>query len=134
MPGRLLLSPLSSVLPTEIRLPMLLMVQGIALVAIAVFSGPALVVAVMAFGAAAGVMTLERAAVVIEWFGRASFGTSNGQLASGALFARACAPFAVELLHGAFSYAGVFGLLAVCLLLGSALIGVATRVRHTPHA
>ena len=134
VPGRLLLSPLSSVLPTEMRLPMLLVVQGIALVATAVSSGPALVVAVIVFGAAAGVMTLERAAVVIEWFGCASFGTSNGQLASGALFARACAPFAVELLHGSFSYAGVFGLLAVCLFLGSASLGVATRVRHRVQA
>jgi MFS family permease len=127
VPGRLLLSPLSKVLPTSIRLPSLLVVQGAALVGIAVLGGPALVLAVMAFGAAAGVMTLERAAVVIEWFGRESFGAGNGRLASGALFARAAAPLAVELLHGLFSYAGVFGLLAVCLSSGSVLIGLAAR-------
>jgi MFS family permease len=127
VPGRLLLSPLSNVLSTAIRLPSLLVVQACALVGVAVLTGPALVVAVMTFGAAAGAMTLERAAVVIEWFGRESFGAANGQLASSSLFARAGAPFAVELLHGTFSYAGVLGLLAVCLMVGSGLIGLATR-------
>jgi predicted MFS family arabinose efflux permease len=130
VPGRLLLSPLSNVLPTELRLPSLLIVQAVALVGIAVLSGPILVVAVAAFGAAAGVMTLERAAVAIEWFGRESFGAGSGQLASSALLARAGAPFAIELLHGSFSYAAVLGLLAVCLLLGSAVVGVATRARR----
>jgi MFS family permease len=131
VPGRLLLSPLSSALPLRIRLPALLVAQAGALVGIAVFSGPALVVAVMTFGATAGVMTLERATVVVEWFGRESFGAGSGLLASAAALARAGAPFAVELLHGSTSYAGVCGLLAGCLLLGSAVLGVATRV-HPP--
>jgi MFS family permease len=130
VPGRLLLSPLSSVLPTAIRLPSLLVIQAGALVGIAILTGPALVVAVMVFGAAAGVMTLERAAVVLEWFGRESFGAGNGQLASSSLFARAGAPFAIELLHGTFSYGGVLGLLAVCLVVGSALLGFAARARR----
>jgi MFS family permease len=130
VPGRLLLSPLSNVLPTELRLPSLLIVQGLALVGIAVFTGPALVVAVMTFGAAAGVMTLERAAVALEWFGPESFGEGSGQLTSSALFARAAAPFAIELLHVSTSYAGVLVLLAACLLIGSALLGVATRTRR----
>jgi hypothetical protein len=121
---------LSTVLHTEIRLPSLLVIQACALVGIAVLTGPALIVAVMLFGAAAGVMTLERAAVVIEWFGRESFGTGNGQLASSSLLARAGAPFAIELLHGTFSYGGVLGLLAACLMVGSALIAFATRARR----
>ncbi len=130
VPGRLLLSPLSSAVPTDIRLPLLLVVQGIALVALAVLSGPALIVAVIAFGAAAGVMTLERATVVVELFGRESFGAANGQLASGALFARAAAPFTIELLHGIVSYTVVLGWLAMCLLVGSAIVGVALRARR----
>jgi MFS family permease len=77
VPARLLLSPLSNVLSTEIRLPSLLVLQGGALIGIAVLTGPTLAVAVMTFGAAAGVMTLERAAVVIEWFGRESFGARS---------------------------------------------------------
>jgi hypothetical protein len=130
VPGRLLLSPLSNVLPTEIRLPSLLAVQGAALVGIAVSTGPALVVAVLAFGAAGGVMTLERAAVVIEWFGRESFGERSGQLASSSLLARATAPFAIELLRGSLGYTRALGVLAAGLGLGSALLAVATRSRN----
>lgn len=130
VPGRLLLSPLRHVLSTETRLPLLLVVQGAALVGVAVLTGPALVVALMTFGAAAGVMTLERAAVAIEWFGRERFGAGSGQLASSSLFARAGAPFAVELLHGSLGYARVLGLMAACLLTGSALLGVAAGSRR----
>lgn len=130
VPGRLLLSPLSSVLSRELRLPALLVVQGLALLGIALFDGPALVVAVVTFGASAGIMTLERAAVVVDWFGRESFGTGSGQLASSALFARAGAPFAVELAHRSFSYAAVLGALAVCLWVGSVLISSAARTRR----
>lgn len=130
VPGRLLLSPLSSALGTELRLPALLVIQGLALVGIASLHGPALVGAVVTFGASAGVMTLERATVVIEWFGRESFGAGSGQLASSALFARAGAPFAIELMHGSFSYAAVLGWLAVCVWVGSVLIGGAVRARR----
>jgi predicted MFS family arabinose efflux permease len=130
VPGRLLLSPLSHALPTEVRLPSLLVVQAGALIGIAVLTGPALAVAIMTFGAAAGVMTLERAAVVIEWFGRESFGARSGQLASSSLFARAAAPFAVELVRGSLDYARALGVLAVCLTLGSALLVAATRARR----
>jgi MFS family permease len=127
VPGRLLLSPLSRVLTTAVRLPALLIVQAGALVGIATLSGPGLVACLVTFGAAAGVMTLERAAVVIEWFGDARFGAGSGQLASTSLFARAGAPFAIELLHGQLAYARVLELLAACLVLGSALIGIATK-------
>lgn len=130
VPGRLLLSPLSNALPTEIRLPSLLVIQAGALIGIAVLTGPALVIAVMTFGAAAGVMTLERAAVVLEWFGRESFGARSGQLAAGSLFARAAAPFAIELVRGSLGYARALGVLAVCLAIGSALLVVATRARR----
>lgn len=130
VPGRLLLAPLSQVLTSELRLPSLLVVQAAALVGVAVLTGPALVVAVTIFGAAAGVMTLERAAIAIEWFGRESFGAGSGQLAASALLARAGAPFAIELLHGSFSYAAVLGLLACCLLLGSVLVSAAARLRR----
>jgi predicted MFS family arabinose efflux permease len=130
VPGRWLLSPLSRVLTTDIRLPCLLVVQAASLLGIALLNGPLLLLSLAAFGAAAGVMTLERAAVVIEWFGREAFGVGSGQLAAGASLARAVAPFAVELLHGSFSYARVLGVLAVCSLIGSALITFAVRDRR----
>lgn len=133
VPGRWLLSPLGNVVPVGVRLPLLLMLQGLALLGIAVLSGPALVVAVIGFGATAGAMTLERAAVVIECFGRDSFGSGSGQLASGALFARAGAPLAVELLLNSVSYASVLALLAVCLFVGGTMLGIAIRpLRRLP--
>jgi predicted MFS family arabinose efflux permease len=129
VPGRLLLSPLARVVRSEIRLPLLLFVQAAALAAIAVGSGPALAVAIFFFGAANGIVTLERAAVVVEWFGRESFGARSGQIASLAWLARAAAPFSVELLHGTTRYAGVFGLLAVVLASGGAAACAANRLR-----
>jgi hypothetical protein len=84
----------------------------------------------MTFGASAGVMTLERAAVVIEWFGRDSFGARSGQLASSSLFARATAPFVIELARGSFGYVRALVGLTACLLLGSALLIGATRARR----
>jgi MFS family permease len=134
VPGRLLLAPLSSVLSTEVRLPALLLIQAGALVGIAVLSGPSLVVAVLAFGAAAGVMTLERASVVIEWFGRESFGAGSGQLASRALFARAGAPFAIELLRDKLGSPRAFGVLTIVLLVGSVLIVAGARLRRRPQS
>jgi predicted MFS family arabinose efflux permease len=130
VPGRLLLSPLSNIVPTKVRLPALLVIQAGALIGISFLTGPPLVVAVMIFGAAAGVMTLERASVVIEWFGRERFGAESGQLASSSLFARAAAPFAIELVRGRLGYAHALGVLAVCLLIGSALFVGAIRARR----
>lgn len=130
VPGRLLLSSVSNVVPTDQRLPLLLVVQGVALAAVALLSGPPLILAVIIFGATAGVMTLERAAVVLEWFGRDAFSTASGQLTAAALFARAGAPFAVEVLHARLSYAAVLQLLAICLLIGSGIVGLAIRGRR----
>lgn len=127
VPGRLLLSPVSRALSIEVRLPLLLLIQGGALAGISFLTGPPLVVAVMTFGAAAGVMTLERAAVVIEWFGGDSFGARSGRLASSSLLARATAPFVIELVRGSFGYTRALAGLTVCLLLGSALLVGATR-------
>jgi len=130
VPGRLLLAPLRRAVRTELRLPALFVVQAGALVGLAVASGPALWLAVFCFGAAGGIMTLERATVVLEWFGRDSFGARSGHIASIAFLARAGSPFAVELLHGTTSYAGVFGLLALALVGGGVVVGVAHRLRR----
>lgn len=130
VPGRLLLAPVSNVIPTDVRLPLLLIVQAVALAAVTRLAGPALIFAVVTFGATAGVMTLERAAVVLEWFGRDAFSTASGHLAAAALFARAAAPFAVELMHASLSYAAVLQVLASCIFLGSPIVGLAIRGRR----
>jgi predicted MFS family arabinose efflux permease len=129
VPGRLLLSPLQRALRSELRLPLLFVVQAGALAAIATVSGPALAPAVLFFGAANGMMTLERAAVVAEWFGRERFGAHSGHIASLASFARAAAPFAVELLREATSYSGVLGVLALFVAAGGVAVALANRRR-----
>lgn len=129
VPGRLLLLPLQRAVRTELRLPLLFFVQAGALAGIAALSGPALALAVLVFGAAGGMMTIERATVVVEWFGRDSFGARSGHIASIGLLARAAAPFAVEVLHGTTSYSGVFLGLAVGLGAGGVVIAAANRMR-----
>jgi hypothetical protein len=129
VPGRLLLGPLQRVVRADMRLPLLFVVQAGALAAMAVASGPALALGVFVFGAANGMTTLDRASVVLEWFGQSSFGARSGQIASFALLARAAAPVSVEALHDTTPYAGVFALLAVALVLAGVLALAASRVR-----
>jgi MFS family permease len=130
VPGRLLLSCVSNIVATEVRLPLLFVLQGVALAAVALLSGPVLILAVVTFGATAGVMTLERAAVVLEWFGRDAFSTASGQLATATLFARAAAPFAVEVMHGNLNYATVLQILSLGVLIGGVVVGLAIRSRR----
>ena len=129
VPGRLMLAPLRRALPTAVRLPATFVVQAAALVGIAVASGPALAAALFVFGAANGMMTLERASVVVEWFGRERFGARSGDVASVALLARAAAPLLVEVLRGAASYAAVLVAIAIALAGGGAAVRIADRAR-----
>lgn len=125
IPGRLSLLPLSRVLRTGVRLPLLFLVQAGALAAIAVGPGALLPVAIVLFGAAAGTMTLERAAVTLEHFGRDAFGAQSGRITSISFVARAASPFAVEVLRGHIGYAGAFAVLSLGLAAGAVAVSVA---------
>lgn len=129
VPGRLVLSSVQAAWPTSLRLPTQFAVQAAALFAIA-FGSPLWVwVGVCVFGATAGMMTLERAAVALEWFGPDAFGTVNGRISSMAALARASAPLAVGGLHGTLSYAAILGLLALGCLAAGAVVAQAFRRR-----
>lgn len=128
VPGRLVLLPLQGVLPTAWRLPTLLVVQSIGLLGIAFTSGAPRLCAIVFFGAAAGMMTIERATVIIEWFGRKTFGTRSGAMASLCAVARALSPFAVEALHGLTSYGRVFAAMSLVMLAAAAVAAAAMRV------
>lgn len=129
VPGRLLLAPLQRALRTAVRLPLLFLVQAGALSVVALGSGSLVHAAILLFGAAGGAMTLERASVTLEWFGRDDFGTRSGRIASIAFVARAASPFGVELLHGTGSYAGAFAMLAASAGGGALAIVFANRFR-----
>jgi MFS family permease len=129
VPGRLLLLPLQRRLATANRLPLLFAVQAVALVGIAFAPVQVATGCVLLLGAASGMMTLERAAVLVEWYGRDTFGMQNGRIAAASVVAKAAAPFVVEALHGLASYAQVFLVLVVVYLVGAALALMAVHAR-----
>jgi hypothetical protein len=84
-------------LRTGVRLPLLFAVQATALVAIGLCPSGAEPAATIVFGAVGGAMTLERAAVPLEWFGPENYGTRADHMAAIALPARAASRYVVEL-------------------------------------
>jgi MFS family permease len=128
VPGRLLYSPLRRLCDGGRRMPVLLGTQALALVAVIVGSGAVTIAGVVLFGAASGMMTLERATVLVDWYGHERFGAHNGRIVAAATVARALAPFAVEALRGCTSYGTVFGGLALLLVLGAACAHAAAHV------
>jgi MFS family permease len=130
VPGRLLLAPLQGALASRLRIPLLFVVQAASLVGILAGSGVLATAAVMLFGAANGMMTLERANITVEWFGRDSFGSRSGDIASVSLVARAAAPFVVAILRGDRGYAQAFAVLSALLMAGALVMAVADRTRQ----
>lgn len=129
VPGRIVSGPLRRIVGGGSFLSLLLFVQATALVGIAVASGALATACILAFGAANGMMTLERATVLVEWYGRATFGAHQGRLAALTGTARAISPFAVETGHYVASYALVFLLLCLVLALGAWVCSSAAALR-----
>jgi MFS family permease len=129
LPGRLVSGPLRAVVGGAAFLPLVLAVQAIALVAVVSTGGAVAVLAIVVFGATGGMMTLERATVLLERYGRASFGAHQGRLAAATSTARAASPFVVEAGHQVFSYGAVFTALAALLALAAWTCRSAAR-RH----
>jgi len=93
-------------------------------------SGTSAIMAVLAFGALNGMMTLERASVLLDWYGAATFGARQGRLAAATSTARAVAPFAVAGAHRLASYRLVFAALAVTLTAAAWVCRTAARARE----
>lgn len=119
--ARLLYEPLCRWVPAPARLALLLTVQGAAFAGVGVLTGPALATALLAFGGANGLVTLERATVIAHWYGAAGYGARSGALAAGAMVARAAAPLTLGLLAAEASYARAFWTAACGLLAAGAL-------------
>jgi MFS family permease len=91
-----------------------------------------LVLFALLFGMANGLVTIVRAAIVPEYFGRAHLGRIGGAMTACSLMARAAAPLLVAwLLLGAGGYGPVLWLL-VGLGAVSVLAFAAARQRHPP--
>ena len=113
---------------------MLLVVQALALLGVVLGGGALAAASVLLFGAASGMMTLERALVLVEWYGRTTFGTRQGRLSSATGVARAVAPFIVEAGHHVVSYRVVFGVLALTFVAGAYASVAAARARAAEEA
>lgn len=127
--GRLLAAPLRRAVGGNVFLPVLLAVQAAALLGVVLAHGKLATICILLFGAANGITTLERAAVLVEWYGRETFGAHQGRQAAAAGTARAIAPFLVEAGHLSASYAALFGLLCVVLALGAWICSSAAALR-----
>jgi MFS family permease len=131
VPGRLVVTALQGVVRAGHRLPLLFLIQAVALLGF-IHGGPALSTgAVVLFGAASGMMTLERAAATVEWFGRDTFGARSGSIVSLALLGRAASPIGVEALRCGGQYAEAFGWLAAVLGAGAATIFTAAHLHQS---
>jgi MFS family permease len=87
--------------------------------------------AVLLLGMGRGVVTLMRAGLIADFYGRRNFGSINGSLAFVLNGARALSPIAVGLAIGALGgYRSVFwGLAALSLLAASMMLGVSRTER-----
>lgn len=131
VPGRIISGPLRRAIGGASFLPLLLATQAAALFGIVMADGAAATACVLVFGAANGMMTLERATVLVEWYGRATFGAYQGRLGAVTSTARAVSPFVVEAGHRFASYSVVFALLAGALALGAWACVSAARLRRS---
>jgi hypothetical protein len=129
VPGRLISGTLRRIVGGASFLTVLLAAQAIALFGAVLCGDEAAVGFVMIFGAASGMMTLERATVIVEWYGRAEFGARQGRLAAATSTARAVSPFLVEAGHQVASYDHVFGALGLVLATGAVACAAAARAR-----
>jgi MFS family permease len=86
--------------------------------------------AVLLLGAGRGVVTLMRAGLIAEFYGRAHYGAINGTLALFLTGARSLAPVGAGLAYAALDgYPPVLWGMACCSLLAAGAMGVVARVR-----
>jgi MFS family permease len=110
--------------------------QAVALVVLIVWQAPAgVLVAVLLLGAGRGVVTLMRAGLVAEFYGRTNFGAISGALAFFMTGARALAPVGAGLAYGLTGdYEPVLWGLATISLLGAVAMVEVGRVRDRNRA
>jgi MFS family permease len=130
VPGRLVGGLLRRALGDRSILAVLLAAQAAGLLGAVVLGGPASIALIMLFGAASGMMTLERTTVLVDWYGRARFGAHQGRLSAATSTARAAAPFLVEAAHHLLSYRAAFAGLAAVLACAAWACAAAARAQR----
>jgi cyanate permease len=123
VPARLCFQLFRRLAHPRARLPILLGVQAVALVGILGRASAVVTPAALIWGAANGLVTLERAAVIADAFGTEQYGAISGRIAAVAHVTRAAGPLAVGLVKMASSsYAIAFVALAVLTALAGVIM------------
>lgn len=127
VPARLAFQPFQRFIGPRARLPLLLGVQAVALLAVLVRAPWVATIAVLLVGAANGLITLERAVVVAEAFGVERYGDVSGRIATFAQVARAAGPILVGLVSVTSSYGVAFVGLAGVTATSAVIVWAAGR-------
>jgi len=132
VPGRLLFVPIAAWLGAAWVTASLFFAQAAAMALLAAGAlGPGLIPMILLYGASAGMLTLARATVVADVWGRRHYGSIAGAMAVPANLARALGPVGAALLYaGLGAYARVFWLLAALLVAAGLTVLVTERHRH----
>jgi cyanate permease len=135
VPGRLLFHLLRRLVGPRARLPLLLGLQAVALVGMLAPAHALVTPAVLLLGAANGLVTLERAAVIADTFGPQQYGAISGRIATFAYASRALGPVIVGLTKtAASSYTVAFATLVALTGLSAVIMWAASgeHGRRTP--
>ncbi len=135
LPGRWAAAPLQRWCAAAWRMPAVLAVHAAAVGSIGVTTGAIGLVALVAFGATAGLLTLERAAIVLDRGGPAAFGRRFGEVAAVSGFSRAAAPWGVVAVAAALGWPLTYAALAVVLVVAGAVLvapSSAGKMRREP--
>ena len=106
--------------------------QAVAVVALVTLgSWPAgVVLFIVLFGASTGALTLTRATLVADFFGRRAYGEISGTISLFTTLSRASAPVGAGIAYGlAGGYVPVFGMLAATAVLATVAVAMAERRR-----
>jgi predicted MFS family arabinose efflux permease len=131
VPGRLLFRPLEFVLAPQWRFAFVLLAQALGLFGLLYPSHhTTLIFTVILWGASNGMVTLVRATIIADWFGREHYASIGGYVSSWSLIGRAAAPLMISLVyHQAHSYTPALLMLAGLLTVSCVLILYAERLR-----
>jgi len=129
LPGRLVFTPLGAVISRHAVTALIFLAQAAGLVALLVAPGAAgLGAFVVLYGIGFGAITPARAALVVETFGPAWYGTIAGRLALIGTLARALAPVALGwLVDRGAGYDGALAALTGLALVAAVAVGLAGR-------
>jgi predicted MFS family arabinose efflux permease len=132
VPGRLLFVPIAAWLGPAWVTASLFFAQAGAMALLAAGAlGPGLVPMILLYGASAGMLTLARATVVADVWGRRHYGSIAGAMAVPANLARALGPVGAALLYaGLGSYGRVFWLLTASLVAAGLTVLATERHGH----